>query len=248
MRNFPILLLSFCFFLIRQDMVISAEIASTGQEGHLEKYYYEAKPPGQASDSKKQEIEAEFFSDSDGIKYNSKIISHDSIEAITINMLNGGGFVSCTRTVNEDSQITKEEIRIDENVGHVKKTTGDRTQTGSFKTPKDKKLACDASLLWMFRSFPFNSNTQWEVFMVDFSGETITVTVRHAGTENIVVPAGEFQCYRMEVIVHILILRPKLTFWITKDEPHFMVKSIGKRGPFVPNYITVLKAIEGGSQ
>ena len=78
--------------------------------------------------------------------------------------------------------------------------------------------------------------------MVDFSGETVTVTVRQAGKDVVVVPAGEFQCFRIEVIVHIPILRPKLTYWVTTDEPHFMVKSIGKRGPFTRTYVTVLKA------
>ncbi|MGA2332669.1 MAG: hypothetical protein ABSG75_13005 [Syntrophales bacterium] len=76
--------------------------------------------------------------------------------------------------------------------------------------------------------------------MVDFTGYTITVEVQLAGTEMIAVPVGTFACYRMEVIVGISLLRPRVIYWVTKDAPHFLVKNVGKRGPFTDTYITTL--------
>ena len=76
--------------------------------------------------------------------------------------------------------------------------------------------------------------------MIDFSGTSVSVTVRQAGIENIAVPPGAFECYRIEVIVNIPLIRPKIIYWVTKDEPHFMVKHKGKRGPFTTSYATYL--------
>jgi hypothetical protein len=56
----------------------------------------------------------------------------------------------------------------------------------------------------------------------------------------IAVPVGTFACYRMEVIVGISLLRPRVIYWVTKDAPHFLVKNVGKRGPFTDTYITTL--------
>jgi hypothetical protein len=91
-----------------------------------------------------------------------------------------------------------------------------------------------------FRTFPFATGKEGQVYMVDFSGTSIGVTVRQAGNEQVVVPAGAFDCYRMEVVVNIPLLRPKITYWITTSEPHFLVKSEGKRGPFTSAYVTSL--------
>ena len=73
-----------------------------------------------------------------------------------------------------------------------------------------------------------------------FSGESITTTARQAGIERISVPAGEFSCYRMEVVIHTFILSPTMVCWVTTEKPHFVVKHEGKRSLFSPKYITTL--------
>jgi hypothetical protein len=80
--------------------------------------------------------------------------------------------------------------------------------------------------------------------MVDFSGYSIPVAVRQSGIENIIVPAGKFECYRMQVVVGLPIIKPTLIYWLTTDEPHFLVKNIGKRGPFTSAYVTSLVSKE----
>jgi hypothetical protein len=110
--------------------------------------------------------------------------------------------------------------------------------------PEDKQLAVDSSLLVLLRSFPFNKNEEWKIFMIDFSQYSVKVTVRQSGTEPVTVPAGTFDCYRIEVIVNFFIFRPRITYWLSKERPHFLVKHSGKRGPFTPSYIASLVAIE----
>jgi len=105
-------------------------------------------------------------------------------------------------------------------------------------------FAVDGSLLVLLRSFPFNQGKEWNVFMVDFSGYAIKVAVRQAGMEKIAVPAGEFECYRIEVVVDIPIFHPKVTYWLSARKPNFLVKHQGKKGPFTPSYITSLVSWE----
>jgi hypothetical protein len=76
--------------------------------------------------------------------------------------------------------------------------------------------------------------------MIDFSGRSVNATARQAGIERITVPAGEFLCYRIEVLVHTFILKPTIVCWVTIEKPHFVVKNEGKRGILTPKYITTL--------
>jgi hypothetical protein len=121
---------------------------------------------------------------------------------------------------------------------------GNGRKIRKLKIPENIPLAVDASLLYLLRSFPFDTEAQWRVFMVDFSGHSIRITARHTGTEMVIVPAGDFDCYRIEVTVNLPIFQPKILIWLTKSEPHFLVKHSGKRGPFTPKYETTLKTIE----
>jgi len=45
--------------------------------------------------------------------------------------------------------------------------------------------------------------------------------------------------------------RPKIVFWLSRAEPHFLVKHVGKRGPFTDTFETVLTAVgtpDGGGR
>jgi len=57
--------------------------------------------------------------------------------------------------------------------------------------------------LALLRFFPFTEEKRWNLFMVDFSGYSISVTVLQEGREKITVPAGEFECYRLVLVVNI---------------------------------------------
>ena len=51
--------------------------------------------------------------------------------------------------------------------------------------------------------------------MVDFSGLSITVTYSQAKEERVAVPAGTYDCYRIELVVDIPLLKPKIIYWNT---------------------------------
>jgi hypothetical protein len=127
---------------------------------------------------------------------------------------------------------------------YAKRRSGRGHKTREFDLPENKILAVDGSLLLLLRSFLFDQNREWKLFLIDFSQHSVSGTVRQAGVEIIRVKAGEFECYRMEVVIHAFVFRPKITYWITKMEPHFLVKHRGKIGPFTKTYITQLVSID----
>ena len=49
-----------------------------------------------------------------------------------------------------------------------------------------------------------------------------------------------YLCYRVEVRFHVLIVNPVVLCWVAVENPHFVVKSVGKRGLFTPTYVTTL--------
>jgi hypothetical protein len=121
----------------------------------------------------------------------------------------------------------------------------DRTRDGEnrrkrVELPKDKPLAVDASLLIWLRSFPLGQAAKRAAFMVDWSQRTVDVDVHDRGLETVTVPAGTFACNRIEVVVKVFVFRPKITFWISTEPPHFLVRHRGKRGPFTAVFQTEL--------
>ena len=207
-------------------------------------YYYEAVPEGDRDGGRKEFIKMEFISRNDGLEYIAEIKSDKGIENIKIKMERGAGFVSGTREVLDlsDRQVSSEKIWRDEDSAYLQRNPvkGKTSKIIKYNLYNDRMLAVDGSLLALFRYFKFEYRNTQDIFMIDFSGTSVSVTVRQAGIENIAVPPGAFECYRIEVIVNIPLIRPKIIYWVTKDEPHFMVKHKGKRGPFTTSYATYL--------
>jgi hypothetical protein len=122
----------------------------------------------------------------------------------------------------------------------VEALSGPHKKTTRLDIPEGRTLALECSLLVLLRFFPYDSATRWDLFMIDFSGRSVTAIARQTGIERITVPAGEFSCYRMEVLIHTFLLSPTIVCWVTTEKPHFVVKSEAKRGIFSPKYITTL--------
>ncbi len=219
---------------------------STAEEFLKEKYTYEAVPKGSEREDRKEFIEMEFIHSFERIFFTSKKVISDTQEIIKLKMLSDGNFLSGTKNIidNHGKNIRIAEILKNNQKVYVERNIRGKKKIKEYILTRDKPLAVDASLLILLRSFPFGKAISWNVFMVDFSQHSITVTVHNAGVETISVRAGTFECYRMEVIVNLFIFHPKITYWITKSKPHFMVKHMGKRGPFTPSYITSLVSIE----
>jgi hypothetical protein len=212
---------------------------------NTEKYRYQAIPVDHQT-SGKEVIEIEFIEAERGIEYHSRVIATGSFEEISIHLDKEARFISGMRSILQppDTPVRQERIWRDRQKVFVEKDTDGGFRKKEHQLPRDKELAVDGSLLAMLKLFPFNEGKVWNLFMVDFSGYSITVTVRQEGREKISVPAGEFECYRLVTEVNIPVLKPRITYWLWTQKPHFMVKQEGKRGPFTPSYITSLVSFE----
>jgi hypothetical protein len=155
-------------------------------------------------------------------------------------------FVSGIRSSRQrpDGPVQQEKIWRGRHRVVVERLTEGGIRRKEHRVPLGKELAVDGSLLALLRFFPFDEGKNWNLFMVDFSGYSVTVTILQEGREKIAVPAGEFECYRLATVVNIPVLKPRITYWLSTRKPNFMVKHQGKRGPFTSSYTTSLISFE----
>lgn len=207
----------------------------------VEKYTYEA-TSGDNSPQEKESIDIEIHKNPDAITFHSKTSSPDKEEEIGIEMTARGEFITAERNTSflSDNSVQEERIERKGDEIFLLMKTGDKTKKKKYRLQNDKIFAVDASLLLLMRTFPFSEKMSLDIFMIDFSQKAISVTLRNTGEETVTVPAGQFECYRMEVTINLFLLKSTIAYWITKEAPHFLVKHEGKRGPFTPYYKTNL--------
>jgi hypothetical protein len=208
-------------------------------QSRVEKYHYQAVPIGKVNE--KEDIELILSFEAGGIGFASKSVSEKAEEQIQVKMTGEGDLITGARSlISSVGRLTEAKIWRDGNKAYIERTSGKNKKTSILDIPDGATLAVDGSLLVLLRFFPCGSATRWDLFMIDFSGKSVAATARQIGIERIVVPAGEFSCYRMEVVIDIFILKPTIACWVTTEKPHFLVKSVGKRGVFTPKYVTTL--------
>ena len=236
----PFIILSVC--LLSDQPVTNA--ANNFQK--IEKYRYEAVPVGNQEASRKKSIEMDISRADSQTTFTMKSVSAKEVEYIRLELEADHDFVSGVKNITSPSGKLKSEGSIwrNQQTVYVKRVSGKKQKIREYNLPEDKPLVVNGSLLLLLRSFPFEQNREWKLFMVDFSHNSVSGVVRQTGVETIRVKAGEFECYRMELIVHAFIFRPKITYWISKMEPHFLVKHRGKIGPLTRTYITKLVSID----
>ena len=232
MNNFLILLVLSIMLLVPSQTASSA-----GSEN----YQYEALPVGDRAG--KEITDMEVLYGSQHITLLSRTHSH-TLEEISIQTDLNGQLLSAVKRLSDHDGTFLGQTRIWRDGGKAYLIQDDKAKEKSFDIPRDTPLAVEGSLLILMRYFSFNTGEERQVFMIDFSGQTVKVTCRQAGVEKMTVPAGAYDCYRIEVVVNIPLLKPKILFWISKTPPHFLVKSIGKRGFFSPSYDTSLLSVK----
>ncbi|HLD30445.1 MAG TPA: hypothetical protein VJC03_08880 [bacterium] len=212
----------------------------------VEKYTYEAVPQTGGSSRKIESILVEILSKPGEIVYISQITGHKKEESFRIETDSMGELRIAERKTffSKDKTVNLQKIERRAGKLFLSEINGGKTEQKEYVLSGNRKVAVDASLLILMRLFPFGTDSAENFFMMDFSRKSITVTVRPAGIETVNVPAGEFECYRMEVTVNLFLLKPRMLYWITKKPPHFLVRHEGKRGPFTPSYRTVLVSYE----
>lgn len=239
----------FCFLAFILSVGMHSGQPLIKAENSLEKkerYRYEAVPEGSREVSRKKSIDMNINRTDSQTIFTMKSVSAKEVEYIRLELDVDSNFVSGIRNVTHPSGKPKfgGSIWRKQQTVYVKRVSGRNQKIREYDLPENKPFVVDGSLLLLLRSFPFDQNREWKLFMVDFSQNSVSGVIRQAGMETIRVKAGEFECYRMELIVHAFIFRPKITYWISKMEPHFLVKHRGKIGPFTRAYITQLISID----
>lgn len=231
------------FVLFHYVLLPSAQdaYADDNNLAKVEKYVYRAVPFNLGSRKEEELIEMEFAPHGLELLFVSKTVLSASQENLKMSMRLDGEFLAADKEVTlRGGGIRKYRIwRAGEKV-YVTGGLNKNKKISEYAVPRGKGLAVDASLLILMRKNVFEPQKRRDIFMVDFSGHSVMVTLASSGVERVLVPAGEFECYRVEVIVNIPLLKPKITYWLTTEEPHFLVKQIGRHGPFSRTYSTEL--------
>jgi len=215
--------------------------ATPGQ--HIERYYYAAVKKGDDSGAR-ETSRSVIRTTPGGYHYEFQTVDDEQEERGWIETGPGAFFTGAYRTVKRPDKgiVEVDSMWRDENTLRVlrRKPLEEKEELKDFDLPDDKPLAVDASLLLWMRGYPFAKGAKRKVYMVDFSQHKVNVNVEQRGVEIVTVPAGTFECYHLEVVVKVVLLKARIHFWITTEEPHFLVRHEGKRGPFTGTYITEL--------
>ncbi len=232
----------FLLLIPLQDARFNENYAANTGGAALERLTYEAVPNG-GGEADKEILEAEHKVVDGGGEYRSRITSPRNIEEFRLEMAPGGKFVSAEKTILSlrGEKLRQQEIRRENQELFLRE--GEK-KNSEHKIPLGSIPVVNGSILIQLRLFPFDQGKTWKIFLMDFSGRTFTATVRQTGRESIRVPAGVFDCYRIEAVVDFFLIHPKNTFWVAVSEPHLLVKYDGKRGLFSPTYVTYLVSRE----
>lgn len=211
----------------------------------MEVYEYEAFPKIRKDPKDTESSVMTFLVTNENWAGSNRAISADFIEDISVTTNLEGRFVDAVKIRKKKitgAVVNKSRIWLEDDEVHIK-THGNRIRTN--RIPENMRTAVDISLLYLMRSFPFETDVIWQVFMADFSGRFITVSVMSKGKERVNVPAGQLQCYRMEVTVRKAFFVATINYWLSTTKPHFLVKHEGRKGPFTRTYTTVLVRSSG---
>lgn len=143
----------------------------------------------------------------------------------------------------EGKRLSEGRIWVEDGKVHAAQIVDGKTKKVRSHATDGKLVAADASMLALLRFFPFDKGNVRRIQIATFDRYFVTMELKQLGTEAIKVPAGTFECYKLEGIVDLYVTSIRTVYWINKSEPHFLVKYEGKRGIFLaPTYVTSLTA------
>jgi hypothetical protein len=119
----------------------------------------------------------------------------------------------------------------------------------SLKIPPDT-VTVDG-LAGALRSLPFESSHPIELHLLSNEPKLYDVSFKVHGRERVRTPAGEFECYKVELVPGLgglslfRFLVPKAYFWFTVKAPHYWVRYEGpENGRSTPNVVLELNSFE----
>ena len=126
--------------------------------------------------------------------------------------------------------------------------SGSKTRR-SLKIPSDT-LAADG-IAGALRSLPFERSRPVDLHLLSNEPRLYEISFEVRGRERVRVPAGEFECYKVELVPGLGVLNlfrfaiPKAYFWFTVDPPHYWVRYEGlENGRGTPQVVMELTTLE----
>lgn len=168
-------------------------------------------------------------------------------EQVLIRLTPEGALLSGTRKGcdTNGTPIASARIWIEDNQIISEASRGNGTAKRKSSPRNDLDVAAEPSLMNILRTFPFDSGEERHLLMATFSQYVLPMTIRQVDDECISVPAGIYDCFKLEAIVRFFGLRFTTTYWVTRAPPHYLVRYRGKRGLFLtPTYVTELVSVQ----
>ena len=212
-----------------------------------EHYAYETVRVGDTSPTCVERVTMQYQT-TNGALYMHYRSEHDKGMADEINIrcnLDGSNVVAIKQQYSQKGKrLSDASIGIANGKVHVEQLLDDGRKKVRSHDTEGKPVAADASLMALFRFFPFDQGQTQNVLIATFTQHFVTMEVKQLGTETLTVPAGSIECYKLEGVVDLFVTRIRTVYWLNKKEPHFLVRYEGKRGLFLsPSYVTSLVTI-----
>ena len=122
---------------------------------------------------------------------------------------------------------------------------GAQTEEKSLTIPPDTLIS--EGIAGVLRFLMFERSMPIPVHLLSNEPRLYSLTFENRGKEHVRTPAGEFDCYKIEMVPHLGVLNvvrsffPKAFFWLTIAPPHFWVRYEGpESGPRTPEIIMEL--------
>jgi hypothetical protein len=148
--------------------------------------------------------------------------------------------------------ITTERKTFDPAAGSVefeRKREGHATETRHVATPPD--TLAPEGIVGIMRFLPFDHWRTTTVHLFSNEPKLYEMKIEMRGREHVKTPAGDFDCYKIEMVPQLGALNlmkgffPKALFWFTVAPPHFWVKYEGlESGVGTPHIVMELKTYE----
>jgi len=96
------------------------------------------------------------------------------------------------------------------------------------------------------RGYDFGASQPFDFYIFSSEAKLFRIQAQVVGTETVRVPAGEFECYKMELILDLGVVNvltkyilPKTYMWFSKEQPHSWVKFEGLESGIGSPYVVM---------
>ena len=133
-------------------------------------------------------------------------------------------------------EVQQREMDYSDGSGRVITTDGRTGRSESRSFPLTAKSIGVEMLATEFRLLPDLPDQQMQFDLITRDGKVLGMQAKIVGRERVVVPAGSFECYKVELaptgLLGVLadLLMPKMYMWHTVATPHIWIKFQGAEG------------------